>query len=194
MVVELGKLAFGRTKVKSEKPEPWSITQPNEDEPIVFRMGGEDTSWWDIFTRPSDRMIIDCKEFHINGEKKKAGTITVYENRIDYDGGEVSLEEVDSVKGTATQIVIPREAMGFGDVLFLMMIGSFLGWQCVLFTVLVASILGSVCALIPRLIGKTEWTNKIPFGPYLAAAATIWMFWGPQFVDWYWSLLNRGAT
>lgn len=39
--------------------------------------------------------------------------------------------------------------------------------------------------LVPRLFGKAEWTAKIPFGPYLAGGAVLWVFYGPQWLNWY---------
>ena len=80
--------------------------------------------------------------------------------------------------------------MGFGDVLLLMMIGSFTGWKCVLFTVLAASVLGTVIAGLSRLLGRSEWGQKIPFGPYLAAGAMIWVFQGPELLEWYLGLMQ----
>ena len=37
------------------------------------------------------------------------------------------------------------------------------------------------------LIGRREWSTKIPFGPYLALGALLWLFSGPELVRWYWS-------
>jgi prepilin signal peptidase PulO-like enzyme (type II secretory pathway) len=54
------------------------------------------------------------------------------------------------------------------------------------------SILGSIVGVGILLLGKKEWSVKIPFGPYLAAGATIWMFAGPQVLDWYFALLDPG--
>ena len=34
-------------------------------------------------------------------------------------------------------------------------------------------------------LGKREWSAKIPFGPYLALGALVWMFAGPQILAWY---------
>jgi len=27
--------------------------------------------------------------------------------------------------------------------------------------------------------------TALPFGPFLAAGALAWVFWGPRFLDWY---------
>lgn len=78
-----------------------------------------------------------------------------------------------------------REAMGKGDAFLLMMIGAFLGWKAILFTILAASVFGCVFATIPRLTGRAEWSAKIPFGPYLAMGALVWVFWGQLILDWY---------
>jgi len=189
-VVELGKLAFGRLKKQFDKPEAWSISQPDEKEPPVFRIAGEDLSWLDIYTRPSDRLIITGPSITVNKETFKDAKAEIFMNKIKLhlkDGSMkmFELEQVTHLEGQGTNLVIPREAMGFGDVLLIAMIGSFLGWQAVLFTIVAASFLGSLLAILPRLIGKTEWTAKIPFGPYLAGGALIWLFYGPQLVHWY---------
>ncbi|TLD70481.1 prepilin peptidase [Phragmitibacter flavus] len=191
-VVELGKLAFGRLKQKFDQPESWTIHQPDETQPPIFKIAGDELSWADIYTRPSDRLIITGPAITINDETfttaNAKAEITVDKIKLHLSSGEsktFSLETVTKLEGKATDIVIPREAMGFGDVLLIAMIGSFLGWQAVFFTIVAASFLGSLLAILPRLIGKTEWTAKIPFGPYLAGGAMIWLFSGPQLVDWY---------
>lgn len=189
LVVELGKLAFGRKKFVFEKVESWEVTQPDENEPPVVVFGENTYGWADLFMRATDRMVVSCNELQVN--ERRFGTVTAelwMEKLKVRDGGsleEFALEGVKTLKAQVTQVVIPREAMGFGDVLFLMMIGAFIGWQAVLFTILAASVLGTVFAVIHRVTGKAEWGAKIPFGPYLAMGAALWVFYGPQFVDWY---------
>jgi len=81
--------------------------------------------------------------------------------------------------------VIPREAMGRGDLKFLAAIGAFLGWRAVLFSPFAGSLLGSVVGLITLVVGKRVWSAKLPFGPYLAFGALSWMFFGNLFLHWY---------
>ena len=76
------------------------------------------------------------------------------------------------------ELQIPREAMGRGDLKFLAAIGAFLGWRAVLFSIFAGSLLGSLVGLATLVIGKRVWSAKLPFGPYLAAGALAWMFFG----------------
>ncbi|MFN0079661.1 MAG: prepilin peptidase [Prosthecobacter sp.] len=189
LVVELGKLAFGRKKFVFEKVESWEVKQPDENEPPVVVFGEHNYGWADLFMRATDRMVVSCNELQVNDRSFGAVTAELWMEKLKVRDGasleEFSLEGVTTLKAKVTQVVIPREAMGFGDVLFLMMIGAFTGWQAVLFTILAASVLGTVFAVIHRVTGKAEWGAKIPFGPYLAMGAVIWVFYGPQFVEWY---------
>jgi len=84
-----------------------------------------------------------------------------------------------------------KEAMGFGDVKLMGAIGAFLGWQAVLFTVFVSSLLGSICGLVLIATRNVKLQGRIPFGPYLSAAALIWVFWGPIIAAMYLRLLQK---
>jgi len=86
------------------------------------------------------------------------------------------------------KFVFKKDAMGFGDVKLLGAIGAFIGWQGVVFTIMVSSLIGSVVGLTLIFFGNREWQSRIPYGPYLAGAAVIWILWGPYwwslYVDW----------
>ena len=69
-----------------------------------------------------------------------------------------------------SRVLLGQEALGFGDVTLMAMIGSFLGWQPIVFVFLIAPLCGILISLAIRLFsGKTY----VPYGPYLSAAAFI---------------------
>lgn len=71
------------------------------------------------------------------------------------------------------------ESMGGGDVKFLAMIGAFLGWQKALLTFFLAPFFGVVIGVV-NLITKKDHT--IPYGPFLALAALVSIFWGDRII------------
>lgn len=72
-----------------------------------------------------------------------------------------------------------REVMGFGDVVLMAMIGSFLGWQATLMVFFVAPF----CGLLGTLLSlRGVRRSEIPYGPYLSLAALLVLFaWKPYF-------------
>lgn len=70
--------------------------------------------------------------------------------------------------------VFRKEAMGFGDVKFLAMIGAFLGWQSALLTLFLGCVFGAVIGAAGMARGGAA--AKIPFGPYLALGAVTALF------------------
>lgn len=82
-----------------------------------------------------------------------------------------------------------EEGMGGGDVKLLAMIGAFLGWRAVLFTLFAASLVGSVVGVSLMYLQKKDGKLAIPFGPYLAFGAVLYIFYGKQIIFWY---LNIG--
>lgn len=90
--------------------------------------------------------------------------------------------------GAIGKIAFKKEAMGFGDVKLLGAIGAFLGWQSILFTVIISSFAGSIIGITLVVMKKREMQGRIPFGPYLALAAIIWIYWGPSLWNAYLTL------
>jgi leader peptidase (prepilin peptidase)/N-methyltransferase len=88
--------------------------------------------------------------------------------------------------------IFKKEAMGMGDVKLLAAIGAFLGWEATLFTVFVSSVAGGVLGLILVLASKKGWQSRIPYGPYIALGTLVWVFGGPEIINWYVSLFNKG--
>ena len=84
------------------------------------------------------------------------------------------------------------EAMGFGDVKMMALVGAFTGPAGVAMTLFAASVVGAVTglALIP-LKGKTL-QNALPFGCFLAPAALAALLWGRRAVAAYLGLMHFG--
>jgi len=82
--------------------------------------------------------------------------------------------------------VLKQEAMGWGDVKMLAMIGAFVGWAGVLLTVFLGALVGSAIFLPLQLRGK----RLVPFGVFLAVGATVTYFFGNQVISWYLQFLR----
>jgi prepilin signal peptidase PulO-like enzyme (type II secretory pathway) len=83
---------------------------------------------------------------------------------------------------------IGREAMGFGDVTLMAMIGVFLGWQAALITFFLAPITGALMGVAMWLVHRSR---VLPFGPYLCLGAlVVVIFWRDiwQFSAFHFSL------
>jgi leader peptidase (prepilin peptidase)/N-methyltransferase len=86
--------------------------------------------------------------------------------------------------------ITKKEGMGGGDVKLIAMIGVFTGWHGVLFTVFASSLMGTIVGIPYGLIKKGTLKAAIPFGPFLALGALIYVFWGQQIIDWYFGFLG----
>ncbi len=190
IVLEGGKIAFGKKRVELDVPTPFSWTRHGED--AEFVVGEERSLWSDYFAREKDRLLLHCDEAKIDHRTFGPGVLEFHYNRVRVTDEEFQLDSVDQISGTARELEIPREAMGRGDLKFLAAIGAFLGWRGVLFSIFAGSVVGSIVGLATLVIGKRVWSAKLPFGPYLALGALIWMFFGEKFVRWYFQFVNPG--
>lgn len=83
-----------------------------------------------------------------------------------------------TARGIANR-VLGMEAMGFGDVTLMAMIGSFLGWQAMVFVFPFGALIGLAVVLVMRV---SSGRTAVPYGPYLSAAAyAVLMSW-----KWLW--------
>jgi leader peptidase (prepilin peptidase)/N-methyltransferase len=86
--------------------------------------------------------------------------------------------------------LISKGGMGGGDIKLIAMIGAFLGWQGVFFTILVGALVGSVVGLGLMSMGKKGRRDKIPFGPFLALGAILFILLGDNLIFWYLQLFS----
>ena len=82
-----------------------------------------------------------------------------------------------------------KEGMGFGDFKLLAALGAWLGWQMLPAIILLSSVVGAVVGICLIVATRHGRNTPIPFGPYLAAAGSITLFWGPQLTRSYLGLM-----
>jgi len=78
-----------------------------------------------------------------------------------------------------------KEGMGGGDIKLLAMMGAFLGWKAVPFIIFASSLVGSLIGITIMLLQKKDSKLAIPFGPYLAFGAVLYIFYGKLLIRWY---------
>tara|TARA_R110000850_G_scaffold92555_2_gene196409 strand:+ start:791 stop:1933 length:1143 start_codon:yes stop_codon:yes gene_type:complete len=194
LVVLMGKMAFGKIKHQFDEPTDFEISQPGGDEtPIIIQLGEHEYEWGDVFYRKWDRLVMETHELQFDGKPQEFESFFVIGDGFELNGERIELGDVKKVTGQISSAVVPREAMGFGDVKFVAMIGAFLGWQCAVFVLFAASIIGAVVGLFQKFVVREEWSRPLPFGPYLALGAFLWLFTGPAIWTWYLAALRSGA-
>ena len=82
-----------------------------------------------------------------------------------------------------------KEGMGYGDFKLLAAIGAWLGWQMLPLTILLSSLVGAAVGIVLIVAARHGRNVPIPFGPYLAAAGLIALFWGEGITARYLGLL-----
>lgn len=82
--------------------------------------------------------------------------------------------------GVIGKLVFKKEAMGFGDVKLMALLGGFMGWQSILFVFFLGCIFGSVIGIISWIVTKDRY---IAFGPFLAMGALVMLFFKPQIIQ-----------
>lgn len=71
-----------------------------------------------------------------------------------------------------------KEGMGYGDFKLLAALGAWFGWAMLPVIILLSSVVGALVGIGLILFTKRGRDNPMPFGPYLAAAGMIALFFG----------------
>jgi leader peptidase (prepilin peptidase)/N-methyltransferase len=80
----------------------------------------------------------------------------------------------------AFKLATGKEGMGYGDFKLLAAIGAWLGWQKLPLVIVLSSVVGAVVGISLIVLARHAREKPIPFGPYLAAAGLIALFWGDE--------------
>lgn len=89
----------------------------------------------------------------------------------------------------AFKLTTGKEGMGYGDFKLLAALGAWLGWQQLPMIILLSSLVGAIVGIALIVATKRGRNVPIPFGPYLATAGLIALFWGRELTQAYLRLI-----
>ena len=177
-ILRLGKLLFGRQRLKLPADTKIVFTETS------VLLPDREIPYDELFYRQSDVIALHARTVELvdRGYKDvmvrlalRSGWLEIGEERIDP-------QQVPFLEAVSAEIVLPREAMGLGDVKFMGAIGAFIGWQGVVFSLMISSMIGAVVGVALIVLHRREWSSRMPYGPYIALAAAIWIFGGKQII------------
>ncbi len=181
-ILRVGKLLFGRQRV----PLP-------ADTKIIFgensvHLSDREIPYEELFYRKSDEILLRARTLELVDRCYKDVQVRLTPTKLRIGDEEMNPEDVPHLEAACGEIVLPREAMGLGDVKFMAAIGAFLGWKAVIFSLMLSSMIGSVVGVALIALHKREWSSRLPYGPYIALASAIWLFGGKRLVGWWFGI------
>jgi leader peptidase (prepilin peptidase) / N-methyltransferase len=77
------------------------------------------------------------------------------------------------------------EAMGFGDVKMMLMVGAFLGWRLTILTILIGALTGSIAGIVVMYRRGRNMQMMLPFGIFLGIGSIVSLLFGARIIAWY---------
>ena len=88
------------------------------------------------------------------------------------------------------KLLTGKEGMGYGDFKLLAALGAWMGWQQLPVIIILSSAVGAVIGIGLIIFKGRDKNIPMPFGPYLAIAGWIALFWGNSLIEVYNSWLT----
>jgi leader peptidase (prepilin peptidase) / N-methyltransferase len=177
LIARVGKLAFGRQRIALTGDTKIVFTD------TVLVLPEREIPYADLFYRKSDVIALEARTVELAGDSYRNVPVRLTPTSLQIGQDKFNPAAITRMEAVSAEIVLPREAMGFGDVKFMAAIGAFLGWQAVVFSLIASSLLGSLVCVGLIAARRREWSSRLPYGPYIALAAAIWIFGGKHFVE-----------
>jgi len=178
-ILRLGKWLFGRQRLKL--PVGTRIVFGE----TALHLPDKDIPYEELFYRQSDVIVLQAETVELVDRGYQNVEVRLSPGMLEIGEEKFNPDDVPCMEAVSAEVVLPREAMGLGDVKFMGAIGAFIGWQGVLFTLTVSSLIGAVYGATMVLLRRQEWSGRLYFGPFIALAAAIWIFAGWPLVAGY---------
>lgn len=173
-ILRLGKFLFGRQRIKLPAETKIVFSETH------LHLSKKEIPYEELFYRKTDVITLHARTVELVDRGYKDVLVRLSSQSLEIGGEKIDPETVPYMEAMSAEIVLPREAMGLGDVKFMAAIGAFIGWPGVIFSLMVSSFIGAVVGIGLILLHKREWSSRMPYGPYIALAAAIWVFCGKK--------------
>jgi leader peptidase (prepilin peptidase) / N-methyltransferase len=171
-VLRLGKLLFGRYKIQLAPGSRVLFTE------TTLKLPSQEIPYEELFYRSGDTIRMEAGHVEMIDRCYAKAQLTLQPRELKIGEDTFEPDKVPYLEVVADHVVLPREAMGLGDVKFMAAIGAFLGWRAVLFSLAASSLIGTLVVGSLIAMRRREWSTRLPYGPYIAVAALIWIFGG----------------
>jgi leader peptidase (prepilin peptidase)/N-methyltransferase len=176
-ILRLGKLFLGRQKLDLAPGTRVVFTESG------VKLPEEEIAYEELFYRKTDAVELAAQQVELIDRCYAAAPVRLTMDRLSVGGDSYEPDKVPCLEVVTDRIVLPREAMGPADVTVMAAIGAFLGWPAVLFSLALSSLLGTAVGGTLIAFKRRDWSNRIPYVPYIAAGAVIWIFGGYRWVQ-----------
>lgn len=178
-VVRGGKLFFGRYAVSL----PPGTRVWFAEETLV--LPDREIPYEELLYRRHDCIRLHAMQVELVDRCYQDVDVELTRERVRIGPEEFTFEALPGFEVVTSRVELPREVMGLGDVKFMAAIGAFLGWQAVFFSLMASALVGAVTGLTLIALRRHSRSAPLPYGPFLAGAAAVWVFAGPQILTWW---------
>jgi leader peptidase (prepilin peptidase)/N-methyltransferase len=178
-ILRLGKLLYGRQRFDLGTPTRLYFTE------TTVKLPDREIPYDELFYRRSDTIQLEATRVELVDRCFANVPVRLSASSLQVGQDKFRPEEVQYLEVETTEIIVPREAMGLGDVKFMAAIGAFLGGEAVAFSLMISAVIGAAVGVALIALKKREWSSRLPYGPYIALAATLWIFAGQRILHWW---------
>jgi leader peptidase (prepilin peptidase)/N-methyltransferase len=177
LALSLGKLLFGRQRIRLPAEAKIIFSES------ALCLPDQEIPYEEIFYRKTDVIELRARRLELVDRSYQDVRVRLSPARLRIGDEEIDPESVAHLEALSSEIVLPREAMGLGDVKLMGAIGAFIGWQGAVFSLMFSSMIGALIGVGLILARRRAWSSRMPYGPYIAFAAAAWLFGGRRYVE-----------